>query len=69
MRARNKRCPNERKEAVLKKMLPPGKAIQELAQEEGILEATLNILLLRFGQRSPEGGMQDVQVIIVIIAW
>ncbi len=34
--------PNERKEAVLKKMLPPNpKTIKELAQEEGICEATL----------------------------
>ncbi len=36
------RYPKERKEAVLKKMLPPNnKAIPELAQEEGICEATL----------------------------
>ena len=34
--------PRERKEAVLKKMLPPNnKTIKELAQEEGICEATL----------------------------
>ena len=34
--------PSERKEAVLKKMLPPNnKTIRELAQEEGISEATL----------------------------
>ena len=42
MRERNMRYPNERKEAVQKKMLPPNnKAIQELEQEEGICEATL----------------------------
>jgi len=36
------RYPKERKEAVLKKMLPPNnKPIQALAQEEGISEATL----------------------------
>ena len=36
------RYPNERKEAILKKMLPPNnKTIPELAQEEGISEATL----------------------------
>ena len=34
--------PRERKEAVLKKMLPPNnKTVKELAQEEGICEATL----------------------------
>lgn len=34
--------PNERKEAILKKMLPPNnKTIKELAQEEGISEVTL----------------------------
>lgn len=34
--------PKERKEAVLKKMLPPhNKTIQDLAEEEGICEATL----------------------------
>jgi transposase-like protein len=34
--------PSERKEAILKKMLPPNnKTIKELAQEEGISEATL----------------------------
>ncbi|WP_419597186.1 transposase [Thiolapillus sp.] len=42
MRATEMRYPKERKEAVLKKMLPPNnKPIQELAQEEGICEATL----------------------------
>ena len=36
------RYPDERKEAVLKKMLPPNnKTIKELAQEEGICEVTL----------------------------
>ena len=36
------RYPSERKEALLKKMLPPNdKTIKELAQEEGISEATL----------------------------
>lgn len=36
------RYPKERKEAVLKKMLPPhNKTIKALAQEEGISEATL----------------------------
>jgi len=36
------RYPKERKEAVLKKMLPPNnKTIKELAAEEGISEATL----------------------------
>lgn len=36
------RYPDERKEAVLKKMLPPNnKTIKELAQEEGISEVTL----------------------------
>ncbi len=36
------RYPTERKEAVLKKMLPPNnKTIKELSQEEGISEATL----------------------------
>ena len=36
------RYPRERKEAVLKKMLPPdNKTIKELSQEEGISEATL----------------------------
>ncbi len=36
------RYPKERKEAVLKKMLPPqNKTIKELAEEEGICEATL----------------------------
>ena len=34
--------PRERKEAILKKMVPPNnKTIKELAQEEGICEATL----------------------------
>jgi transposase-like protein len=34
--------PNERKEAILKKMLPPNnKTIKDIAQEEGISEATL----------------------------
>lgn len=34
--------PKERKEAVLKKMLPPNnKTVKELAQEEGITESTL----------------------------
>ena len=42
MRATEMRYPKERKEAVLKKMLPPNnKPIQELAQEEGICKATL----------------------------
>jgi hypothetical protein len=37
------RYPKERKEAVLKKMLPPNnKAIQALVQEEGISEALLH---------------------------
>ena len=36
------RYPNERREAVLRKMLPPhNKTIKELAQEEGISEPTL----------------------------
>jgi transposase-like protein len=36
------RYPDERKEAILKKMLPPNnKTIKELAEEEGISEATL----------------------------
>ncbi len=36
------RYPKERKEAILKKMLPPNsKTIKDLAQEEGISEATL----------------------------
>jgi transposase-like protein len=36
------RYPKERKEAILKKMLPPNnKTIKELAQEEGISEPTL----------------------------
>ena len=36
------RYPAERKEAILKKMLPPNnKTIKELAQEEGVSEATL----------------------------
>jgi len=36
------RYPKERKEAVLKKMLPPNnKSIREIAREEGICEATL----------------------------
>lgn len=36
------RYPKERKEAILKKMLPPNnKTIKELSQEEGISEATL----------------------------
>lgn len=36
------RYPQERKEAVLKKMLPPhNKTIKELAEEEGISDATL----------------------------
>jgi transposase-like protein len=36
------RYPNERKEAILKKMLPPNnKTIKELAQEAGLSEATL----------------------------
>ena len=36
------RYPRERKEAVLKRMLPPNnKTIKELSQEEGISEATL----------------------------
>lgn len=36
------RYPSERKEAILKKMLPPNnKTIKELAQEEGISEVTL----------------------------
>lgn len=36
------RYPEERKEAILKKMLPPNnKTIKELAEEEGISEATL----------------------------
>jgi transposase-like protein len=35
--------PRERKEAILKKMLPPNnKTIRELAEEEGISEATLH---------------------------
>ena len=34
--------PSERKEAILRKMLPPNnKSVRELAQEEGISEATL----------------------------
>lgn len=38
----NMNYPKERKEAVLKKMLPPhNKTIQDLAEEEGICEATL----------------------------
>ncbi len=42
MRENEMRYPKERKEAVLKKMLPPNnQAIQEIAQEEGICEATL----------------------------
>jgi len=36
------RYPSERKEAILKKMLPPNnKTIKELAQEEGVSEVTL----------------------------
>ena len=36
------RYPKERKEAVMKKMLPPNnKTIREIAREEGISEATL----------------------------
>jgi hypothetical protein len=55
----------ERKEAVLKKMLPPqSPALSELAREEGILEATLyhgrkeasaQGCLLPDGDQSPEG--------------
>ncbi len=34
--------PSERKEAILRKMLPPNnKSVRELAREEGISEATL----------------------------
>jgi transposase-like protein len=34
--------PSERKEAILKKMLPPNnRSVKDLAQEEGICEATL----------------------------
>lgn len=57
--------PSERKEAVLKKMLPPhNKTIKELAQEEGICEATLynwrkearaQGRLLPDGDTSPQG--------------
>lgn len=57
--------PSERKEAVLKKMLPPhNKTIKELAQEEGICEATLynwrkearaQGRLLPDGETSPQG--------------
>jgi transposase-like protein len=55
----------ERKEAVLKKMLPPhNRALSELAREEGIAEATLYLWrkearrqgrLLPAGDRGPEG--------------
>jgi transposase-like protein len=55
----------ERKEAVLKKMLPPhNRALSELAREEGISEATLyhgrkearrQGRLLPDGDQSPEG--------------
>jgi len=35
-------CARERREAILKEMLPPqNKCIKELAEEEGISEATL----------------------------
>ena len=57
--------PKERKEAVLKKMLPPhNKSIREIAREEGICEATLynwrklaraEGRLLPDGDSTPEG--------------
>ena len=47
----------ERKEAILKKMLPPSnKTIKELAQEEGICEATLYHCLPPVVQRRLAGG-------------
>jgi transposase-like protein len=59
------RYPKERKEAVLRKMMPPhNRTIPQLAQEEGISEATLYIwrreardkgLLLPGRQEGPEG--------------
>ena len=59
------RYPAERKESVLKKMLPPNnKTVKELAQEEGISEATLYNWrkearragrLLPDGDKTPEG--------------
>jgi len=59
------RYPKERKEAVLKKMLPPNnKTIREIAREEGISEATLynwrkaaraDGKLLPDGDSTPEG--------------
>ncbi len=57
--------PSERKEAILRKMLPPNnKSVRELAQEEGISEATLynwrkaaraEGRLLPDGDRTPAG--------------
>ena len=59
------RYPKERKEAVLRKMMPPhNRSVPELAKEEGISEATLYIwrrearnmgLLLPSSQEGPEG--------------
>jgi transposase-like protein len=59
------RYPKERKEAVLKKMLPPhNRSLKELAEEEGISEGTLynwrkaaraEGRLLPDGDRTPEG--------------
>ena len=70
------RYPNERKEAVLKKMLPPTpKTIKELAQEEGICEATLSNWrkaaraegrLLPDGQSSP-GGWSAVDKFAAVV--
>jgi transposase-like protein len=59
------RYPNERKEAVLKKMMPPhNRTIPDISREEGISEATLynwrgearsHGLLMPDGDCSPEG--------------
>lgn len=59
------RYPKERKEAVLKKMMPPhNRTVPDLAREEGISEATLYIwrkearsrgVLMPDGDSSPEG--------------
>jgi transposase-like protein len=65
MEDRIMRYSKERKETVLKKMMPPhNRSIVELAKEEGISEATLYLwrrqareqgLLLPDSDRAPEG--------------
>ena len=59
------RYPKERKEAVLRKMMPPhNRSVPQLAQEEGISEATLynwrkearsKGILMPHGDTGPEG--------------